>query len=133
METMNAFPINPQYAELLSRIPPKVIRSEEENEHYIQALYELEQRSNLLSPEEKELSDLLTLLIEDFEERRYPLPRASQAELLEFLAEQHGLEQTDLAELIESPNEVLSARRELTTAEIRSLSERFHVSPEVFF
>ena len=129
---MNAFPISPQYIDLLSRVPPKIIRNEEENEQYTQALYELEQRS-VLSPEERELSDLLTLLIEDFEERRYRLPCASQAELVEFLAEQHGLEQSELAQLIDSPDDILSARRELTTAEIRALSKRFHVSPEVFF
>ncbi len=31
---MNALAISPVYAKLLAKIPPKVIRSEAENEHY---------------------------------------------------------------------------------------------------
>jgi HTH-type transcriptional regulator / antitoxin HigA len=133
METVNAFPANPDYTDLLSRIPPKVIRTEEENEHYIHALYELEQRPESLSAEEKELSDLLSLIIADFEERRYRLPHASQAEVIEFLLDQHGVGAEDLSDILAGLNEILSGERELTTHEIRQLSERFHVSPEVFF
>ncbi len=66
------------------RVPPKVIRNEAENEYYIDALYALEQKQSL-SREEKEFSDLLTLLIEDFEERRYQMPRATPLQALGFL------------------------------------------------
>lgn len=130
---MNAFRVSPNYTDLLSRIPPKVIRTELENEQYIQALYELEHRLEPLTPEEQELSDLLTLIIEDFEERQYQLPRASPAETVAFLMEQQGITAEDISEIVHSPIDVLSGRRQLTTEEIRMLSERFHVSPELFF
>ncbi len=133
METVNAFPANPNYADLLSRIPPKVIRTDEENEQYIQALYELEQRAESLTTEEKELSDLFSLMIEDFEDRHYRLPQASPAEVVAFLLDQHKLRPEDLSDILRAPNQILGGERELTTGEIRRLSERFHVSPEVFF
>ncbi len=41
---MSALAISPVYAKLLAKIPPKVIRSEAENEHYVEALYALEQK-----------------------------------------------------------------------------------------
>jgi HTH-type transcriptional regulator/antitoxin HigA len=116
-------------------IPPKVIRSEAENDHYIEALYALEQKRSL-NREEKELADLLTLLIEDFEEKRYQLPRATPPQALRFLMEQHGLKQRDLVDTFGSRStvsEVLSGKRELTKEQIRRLSQRFHVSPEIFF
>jgi HTH-type transcriptional regulator/antitoxin HigA len=128
--------IHSSYAALLTRIPPKVIRSEEENERYSQALYELEQRSDALSFEERELADLLTLLIEDFEEKDYRLPKATPREVLSFLMEQHSLKQKDLVDLFGTPSivsEVISGKRELNKEQIRRLSERFRVSPEVFF
>lgn len=132
---MNAAIANPAYTGLLARVPPKVIRSEAENEYYVEALYVLEQKRSL-SREEKEFSDLLTLLIEDFEARRYQLPRATPLQALAFLMEQHGLRQKDLAGIFGARSvvsEVMSGKRELTKEQIRRLSQRFHVSPEIFF
>jgi HTH-type transcriptional regulator/antitoxin HigA len=123
------------YAQLLAKIPPKVIRSRAENEHYVEALYALEQKRSL-SREEKELADLLTLLIEDFEDKRYQLPRATPVQALSFLMEQHSLKQKDLVSIFgarSTVSEVLNGKRELTKEQIRRLSQCFHVSPEIFF
>jgi len=117
---VNAFRVSPHYTNLLSRIPPKIIRTEKENEQYRQALYELERRSKPLTPEEEELADLLTLIIEDFEDRQYELPHASPTQVLAFLMEQQGLTIEDLSAVVHSAGDVLSGDRELTTAEIAS-------------
>jgi len=132
---MNSLTVSPVYAKLLAKITPKVIRSEAENEHYINALYALEQKRSL-TREEKELADLLTLLIEDFESKRYPLPRATPRQALSFLMEQHALKQKDLVGILGTRSvvsEVINGRRELTKEQIRRLSQRFQVSPELFF
>jgi HTH-type transcriptional regulator/antitoxin HigA len=124
------------YASLLAEIRPRVIRSEAENERCIQALYELEQDGGVLRREEEELADLLTLLIEDFEDKHYSLPKASPVEVLSLLMEQHGLRQKDLLDVFGTRSvvsEVLSGKRELSKEHIRRLSARFKVSPEVFF
>ena len=63
---MSSVIVSPEYSELLTKYPPKVIRTEKENEMYTEILYDLDRRSKSLSRAEKELSDLLTLLIEDF-------------------------------------------------------------------
>jgi HTH-type transcriptional regulator / antitoxin HigA len=133
---MNAMVVNPAYTELLVKIPPKVIHTQEENESYIAALYELEQTHGVLSPEERDLADLLTLLIEDFEEKHYQLPRASPTETISFLMDQHGLKQKDLVDIFGTPSivsEVMNGKRDLNKDHIARLSERFHVSPELFF
>lgn len=133
---MSANPISPAYSKLLARVGPKVIRTEQENEHFIEALSDLDQRTSRLTKEEKELAELLTLLIENFEERHYALPKASPREVLEFLMEQNHLRQADLLDIFKTRSivsEVLSGKRDMTKEHIRLLSERFHVSPEVFF
>ena len=133
---MSALAVNPSYAALLAAFPPRVIRTEEQNESYISALYELEQRHDRWSAEEAELADLFTLLIEDFEGRRYDLPKTSAREVLLFLMDQHGLKQKDLTDVFATPSivsEVMRGKRELNKEHIRKLSERFHISPEVFF
>lgn len=133
---MTTLTISPEYQALLRRVPPKVIRTEKENEAYTEILYELDQRSKTLTTAEKELAELLTLLIEDFEEKRYRLPRAKPLDVLRFLMQQHGLLQKDLVDVFGTPSivsEVLHGKRELNKEQIARLSARFHVSPELFF
>jgi HTH-type transcriptional regulator/antitoxin HigA len=136
MEIMSSLAVSPAYSALLVRFPPRVIRSEEQNEGYIQALYELEQNQNSWTTEEAELSDLLTLLIENYEEQHYQLPKSSPLQMLQFLMDQHGLKQKDLIDVFGTPSvasEVLNSKRELSKEHIRRLSARFKVSPELFF
>ena len=78
----------------------------------------------------------MTLLIEDFEEKRYQLPRSKPLDVLRFLMDQHGLLQKDLTDIFATPSivsEVLSGKRELNKDHIRRLAARFCVSPELFF
>jgi HTH-type transcriptional regulator / antitoxin HigA len=136
MEAMSANPVNPAYSKLLARVGPKVIRTEQENEHFIEALRALDERAGRLSKEEKELAELLSLLIEEFEERHYALPKATPVEVLQFLMEQNNLRQKDLLDIFKTrsiASEVISGKRDLTKEHIRMLSERFRISPEVFF
>src|SRR5260221_7890889 len=90
--------------ELLKNFRPRVIRNEKEREACRELLYELDRRSRKLTSAEKELSKLLTLLIEDFEDRHYQLPRAKPLEVLQFLMDQHGLLQKDLAGVFGTPS-----------------------------
>ncbi|MDR3721002.1 MAG: helix-turn-helix domain-containing protein [Candidatus Acidoferrales bacterium] len=133
---MSSVTVSREYSVLLTKVPPKVIRTEKENEAYTEIVHDLDRRSKTLTSAEKELAELLTLLIEDFEEKRYRLPRSTPLNVIRFLMEQHGLRQKDLAEAFGTPSivsEVLSGKRDLSKDHIRRLSERFHVSPELFF
>ena len=133
---MSTLAASPVYAKLLAKIPPRVIRSDEENEAYVEALYEMEQRAEKHSAEETELAALLTLLIEDYEARNFAVPQASPLEAIEFLMDQHGLKQKDLVDVFGTASivsEVMRGKRELNKRQIRRLSERFGVSPELFF
>jgi len=136
METISTATSRPEYATLLAKTLPAVIHNEKENEHYTALLVELDRRPGKLTPPEQRLAELLTLLIEDFEEKHYSLRPASGIEALEELMEANNLKQKDLVNIFGTPSiisEVLSSKRKLTTKHIRKLSRRFHVSPELFF
>jgi HTH-type transcriptional regulator/antitoxin HigA len=114
---------------------PKVITSDAQNERYISALLEMERRGHLTA-EEKNFMELLTLLVEAYEEKEYPIRSASPVEVLTELITANNLRQKDLAPLLGSESvvsEVLSGKRELNKRHIERLSKRFKVSPEVFF
>jgi HTH-type transcriptional regulator / antitoxin HigA len=132
---MSATAVRSEYAALLASALPAVIRSEAENERCIRALEELDRKGNRMSAAEWRLADLLTLLVEDFEEKYYALKQADPVTVIEELMSANGLKQKDLLDIFGSPSiasEVLNRKRRLTTEHIRQLSRRFHVSADVF-
>jgi HTH-type transcriptional regulator/antitoxin HigA len=136
MEAMSTATSRPEYATLLAKTLPAVIHSEKENEHYAALLEELDRRPGKLTTAEQHLAELLTLLIEDFEEKHYSLKASTGIEVLEELIQANGLKQKDLVDIFGTPSiisEVLRGKRKFTTEHIRKLSRRFHVSPELFF
>ncbi len=137
---MSTATAQPEYAALLAQTLPAVIHSEKENERCIAMLEALdrkeERKAEKLSAAERRLAELLTVLIEDFEQEAYALKPARPVEVLRELIESNGLKQKDLLDIFGTPSivsEVLREKRSLTVEHIRKLSRRFHVSPEVFF
>lgn len=133
---MSASAVRSEYASLLASALPTVIRSEAENERCIARLEELDSKGSRMSVAEQRMAELLTLLIEDFEEKHYALKAAGPVEVLDELMLANNLKQKDLVDVFGTPSivsEVVHGKRQLTTEHIRRLSRRFHVSPEVFF
>jgi HTH-type transcriptional regulator / antitoxin HigA len=132
---MSATAVRSEYAALLSSTLPAVIRSEAENERCIHLLEELDRKGSRMSAAERRMAELLTLLIEDFEDKHYALQAATPLQVLNELMLANNLKQKDLVDVFGTPSivsEVLHGKRQLTTEHIRRLSRRFHVSPEVF-
>ena len=124
------------YKQLIAEVPPKVIRTEAENEIYLEKLTELATRWDTLTAAEKDLHDTLKLLIQDFENRTYRIPKADPIEIIEALMEANGLKQKDLVGVFSTESivsEVLNGSRKLTVEHIQRLSELFKISPGAFF
>lgn len=83
------------YGELLAKFLPKPIQSEKELESAAALLLYLDERKDL-SPEEEALAEVLTVLIEDYEDMHYPLPDVSPHESLKALMEDRGLKHKDI-------------------------------------
>jgi HTH-type transcriptional regulator / antitoxin HigA len=114
---------------------PKVITSDAQNERYLAALLELE-RKNHLSVAEKHFAELLTLLIEAYEDKNYPVGESSPVGVLTELMRANDLRQKDLAPVFGTESivsEVLNGKREMNKTHIERLSKKFKVSPAVFF
>lgn len=130
---MNALAV--EYGELLSAMKPEVVRSEEQNRNYIEILENLTGKERVSEAEAK-LIELLTVLVENYESQEYPVPEAGPLDVIRHLMEGHRLRQKDLIDVFGTESvvsEVLNGKRGLTREHIENLSERFHVSPAVFF
>lgn len=121
-------------AEMIAHGAPHVIHSDKELEEYSAALFRLTALQDP-SPAELEAIELLTLLVERYEEEHYPIPAATPISILRFLLENQGLTQRDLVPQFGSESAVsmfLSGKRKLTPEQIRKLAARFRLPADVF-
>ena len=113
------------------------IETEEENEKALEFAGRLMKKGEgNLSAEEARLLDLLATLIEDFEEKAYPMGETSNpAVAVRELMREHELKQTDMLDIFGSQgvvSQVLNGKREISKAQARKLSERFRLPIDVF-
>ena len=111
------------------------LRMSDKHGESLAILLELE-RQDELTIAEQNFAELLTLLIEGYEEKHHPVPEASPVEVLRELISANNLRQKDLASLLGSESvvsEILSGKRELNKRQIEKLSRKFNISPAVFF
>jgi len=122
------------YGQLLRRALPNVIRTDQEINRLTEELQRLDERENP-TPEEKELAELLTVLIEEYEERRYPIRPSSPRQVLLHLMEARNLAQKDVVKIFGSKgitSEVLNGKRAVSKTHAKKLATFFRVSAELF-
>jgi HTH-type transcriptional regulator/antitoxin HigA len=125
---------NAVYAKLLVKVLPRPIREDREHERLTQMLLRLDERDDL-SPEEEALAEVLTLLIEDYEEKRYPMPRVSPNESLTALMDDRGLKHKDIWPVLGNKGaatEILNGRRSISKAQAKRLADFFQVPIDLF-
>ena len=110
------------------------VQTEAERERLTRLLLRIDERENA-SPEEAELAEVLTLLIEDYEEKYHPLPRVSPNESLRALMEDRGLQHKDVWPVLGNKgaaSEVLAGRRSISKAQAKRLAGFFRVPIDLF-
>ena len=116
--------------------PILTIHDESDYERAVMVLNELiDQVGTDEQPPLYDFLDTLGSVIAVYEAEHYVLPVVGSVEILRYLMEEHGLLQADLPEIGSQGvvSEVLAGKRQLNVRQIRSLAERFSVSPAVFF
>jgi len=85
------------------------------------------------SAESDEL-EVLSILVKQYEQEHYPIPKPNPLEAIKFRLEQMGLSEVQLSEILghrSRKSEILSGKRKLNLSMIRKLSERLHIPAEV--
>ncbi len=88
-----------------------------------------------LSPEEDRLLDLLSALVEAYDQTHYAIPQATPAMVLRMLMQDRGLKNKDLEPVLGSSgvtSEVINGKRNPSKTQIKALAQFFQVSPELF-
>ena len=121
-------------AKMIAHGAPRVIHNDAELEMYTDALFRL---TALDSPSssEAEAIELLTLLVERYEQEHYSIPAADPVSIVRFLMERQGLTQRDLIPQFGSESAVsmfMTGQRSLNLEQVRKLSARFKLPTDVF-
>ena len=124
------------YGELLAKVQPRPIRDEREYDRLVAEVARLMERGQEnLSAEESSILEIMSILIEDYDRRHYPLSPPNPHEMLAFLLEQRGLEPHDLWPVLASKgrvSEILSGKRAISKAQAKKLAAFFHVPIDLF-
>ena len=124
-----------QYGEMLARVAPVVIGNEQEYDRAIAAIDALVDKGKDITPEEDRLLDLLSLLVEQYEEEHYDIEDAPPHEVLKHLMEARDLAQKDLVPLFGSSgraSEAINGVRPISKSQAKALAQYFKVSAELF-
>jgi HTH-type transcriptional regulator / antitoxin HigA len=124
-----------RYLELVCQVPLRPIRSEAELDSaiaMIDALLDLDERSG----DEEDYLDVLSDLVEKYEDENDPMPTVASTDMLRFLIDNRATTQTEVATetgIAESTiSEILAGKREMNRKHIEALARHFRVNPAVF-
>jgi HTH-type transcriptional regulator/antitoxin HigA len=123
-----------KYADLLAEALPAAITNDEELDRFTVIVDKLAVKKDL-SLEESRLLDLLSTLIEVYEDERYPIPDAPPHVMIRGFMQDRGLRNKDLEPILGSSgvtSEVISGKRKPSKQQVKKLASFFGVSPEFF-
>ena len=125
-----------KYGELLLRVLPRTIRTEAEYDRMAEAVSRLAVKGeDKLTLEEDALLELLTVLIERYDDEHYRIPDAPPHAVIQMLMQDRGLRHKDLMPILGSrgtTSDVINGKRNPSKSQIKALADFFRVSPEVF-
>jgi HTH-type transcriptional regulator/antitoxin HigA len=124
-----------KYGRLLARAAPAVIRNEADCRRVEDEVAKLLRKGENLTPEEERLLDLLSALVERYEDETEDFPDSPPRRILRFLMEQNDLQQVDLVKIFGSSgrvSEAVNGKRGISKTQAKALGEFFKVSPELF-
>lgn len=112
----------------------KVLKTDSDHAQAMQQLAKLMDLNPEVGSKEADELELLALVIEKFEEKRFPIENPEPIEAIKFRMEHEGLTQRDLIPYIGSlpkVSEVLSGKRKLSLNMIKKLSNRLGISADI--
>lgn len=111
----------------------KVIRSEEQHQEYLSEIHNLIAFVPQQGSDEAERLELLSVLVDAYENQKYPIEAPDPVSAILFRMQEQGLKQADLVPYFGTRSrvsEVLSRKRPLTVNMIRALASGLGISTE---
>ena len=125
-----------KYRTLLGKTLPVVIETEREYERMLAAVEALmDKDDDEVTEEEGRLVQLLAVLIEEYEDRHYPILKSPPDKMLRYLLDGKDMKPSDLWPVIGSKSrvsEILSGKRSISKEQAKKLAAFFRAPLELF-
>jgi len=108
----------------------KPIRNRKEYKAALDRIYELMQKELKVNSKEYNELEVLSILVDDYESKRFPVDLPDPVEAIKFRLEQLDLDQADLASILGSKSrtsEILNRKRKLSLSMIRTLHKELNI------
>lgn len=112
----------------------KPIKSNSEYEEALDRGYALMQKDLVPESEESDELEVLSILIKEYENEHFPIPKPHPIEAIKFRLDQMGIPESELSEILGArsrKSEILSGKRKLSLAMIRKLNKKLNIPAEV--
>lgn len=127
------------YMQLVELFPLQSITTKEQHRSALKVVEKLISFMNVSTIEKDEGIGIylktLSGLVSDYEQKHYRTPAIHGKDMLAYLMDLQGLQQRDLAKELGGQSivsKILTGERELNLRQIKALSKRFKISPEIF-
>jgi HTH-type transcriptional regulator/antitoxin HigA len=112
----------------------KPIKNSKQYEDALARVYSLMQRDVKASSKESDELEVLSILVKEYEEKRFPIPKPSPIEAIKFRIEQMQMTEAELSNILghrSRKSEILSGKRKLSLTMIRKLHDLLNIPAEV--
>lgn len=112
----------------------KPIKNKKQYEDTLSRVYALMQKNALPDSKESDELEVLSILVKEYENEHYPVPKPKPLEAIKFRLEQMNMSEAELSDILGSrsrKSEILSGKRKLNLAMIRKLTEKLQIPANV--
>jgi len=111
----------------------KPIKTKAAYEAALQHIYGLMQKELKAGSKLSDELEILSILVEAYEKKHYPIPPPHPIQAIKFRLEQMGIDEKELIAILggrSRKSEILSGRRKLSLTMIRELHDKLHIPAE---
>lgn len=112
----------------------KPIKNEEQYDEALARIYILLQGDPEPDSQDSDELELLSILVKEYENEHYPVPKPNPLEAIKFRMEQMDMSEAELSDILGSrsrKSEILSGKRKLSLSMIRRLNEKLNIPAEI--
>ena len=112
----------------------KPVKNERQYDRALKRIYSLMQKKLREGSREAAELEVLSILVKQYENEHYPVPKPHPVEAIKFRLEQLGLSEAELSKILghrSRKSDVLSGRRKLSLSMIRKLNQRLNIPASV--
>jgi HTH-type transcriptional regulator/antitoxin HigA len=111
----------------------KPVKTKKDYETALQRCYNLMQKNIKPNTQQADELEILSILVENYEQKHYPVPPPNPVDAIKYRLEQTGMDEKELNKILggrSRKSEILSGKRKLSLNMIRELHDKLNIPAE---